>query len=438
MKDLTQQLQTFIIRHSLIPNADLPVIVGLSGGADSVALLHLLVSLQYRCIPAHCNFRLRGDESDRDEQFSVEVAKSMGLVAETIHFDTTTYAQEHKLSIEMAARELRYNWFEQLRQKYGAGAIAVGHHLGDSIETVLLNLIRGTGLKGLTGIKVKNGFVIRPLLEITKEEITEYLSSCSLSYITDSSNLTNDYTRNKIRNQLIPVMQSINPSLYASFTNTLHHLNDSYSYQQQCLEDLKAELLHHRGENTVLSIPAIQQLRHKEFVLYEILSGYNFNSTQIDNILQSLDGISGKQFFAPEYMVLKDRDQLLISPRKSDSGTTMPVISYITYPRTPDTCILNRNDIVQLDADRIQFPLQLRHWQPGDRFFPLGLNKPKKVSDFLIDTKTDRNQKKHTFVLTTLTDGKETIVWLAGYRIDHRFRITDTTTTIVEISLSEI
>lgn len=437
MKDLVQHIKKYISDNNLIPDPTQPVIVGLSGGADSVALVHLLVTLGYNCIPAHCNFKLRGEESQRDEQFAREFARSMNLEFETIQFNTTEYAQEKKISIEMAARELRYQWFETIRKKHRAGCIAVGHQLGDTIETVLLNLIRGTGLKGLTGIKPKNDKIIRPLLEITREELIDYLNIHSLSYINDSSNSSNEYTRNKIRNQLIPVIQSINPSFQTTFQNTIQNLNNSYLFQQQTIEKIKQELVRTKGDHVYISLPALKSGGREQTVLYEILSEYNFNSTQLKNILQATDGISGKQFLAPGYCLIKDRNQLIISPRNDKSHLPLPEIIHTTYKRTIHTNITDDPSIVQLDADRVQFPLTLRQWKPGDYFYPLGLNRRKKISDFLIDLKIDRIQKNSTFVLTTNIEGKEQIIWVVGLRIDHRFRITDTTTTIVEIQLNE-
>lgn len=434
MKELELQIKEYIEQQHLISDPGLPLVVGLSGGADSVALLHILVKLGYQCIPAHCNFQLRDEESERDERFTFELAHSMGLDIKFIRFDTHEYARAHKLSIEMAARELRYQWFEEIRSKYGASCIAVGHHADDNLETVLLNLIRGTGLKGLTGMQAKNGNIIRPLLKVTREEVVEYLTTHSVDYVNDSTNFENEFTRNKIRNQLIPAMQTINPSLQFTFRNTLQHLTDSYQFQQQQVQKLKDELVKSDGESVRISIPQLMDMPDRHFILYEVLSEYNFNSTQVSDIVASLNGISGKQFYAPGFNLIKDRNDLIIHPASTTTCKPVPEIKHTIYARSNTQLIKNNPFTIQVDADQLVMPLHVRKWKKGDYFYPLGLNKRKKVSDFLIDLKIDRATKQKIHVLTCLYKGEEAIVWVVGYRIDHRFRISDTTLSIAEIS----
>jgi tRNA(Ile)-lysidine synthase len=435
MNDFKTRIQTFLNKNRLIHDASLPLIVGLSGGADSVALLHVLVKLGYTCIPAHCNFKLRADESERDEQFSVAFAGSLGLKTETISFDTTGYAGEHKLSVEMAARELRYRWFEELRQHYRAGHIAVGHHADDNIETALFNLIRGTGLKGLTGIPVSNGSVIRPLLGVDRNNIQEYLQHEGLTSIVDSSNESQVYTRNKIRNQLIPLIQSINPSFRNSFKDTLHYLNSGYGFLQKKIDEIRQEVISTNKEQNIFSIEKFSDAGGDDFLLYELLKDYNFNSTQVKKILASLNGISGKLFYSPTHSLLKDRNKLIIQPLKATETNPGPEIICTTFTPTTNFMLSSDPHIAQLDAGKIQFPLRIRPWQAGDYFYPLGLNRKKKISDLLIDLKMDRNKKQVVYVVTTLIDGVENIVWVAGIRIDHRFRVTKSTSTIARISL---
>lgn len=437
MKDLVQQVREYIKNNQLINDLSQQVVVGLSGGADSVALLHILVQSGYSCIPAHCNFQLRGEESERDERFALEYARSLGLNPESIRFNTTRYARDNKLSIEMAARELRYKWFEELRIRHHAEWIAVGHHADDNIETILLNLIRGTGLKGLTGMQAKNGKVIRPLLEFDRIDITNYLKTNSLQFVDDSTNTSSDYTRNKLRHELIPVMRSINPSLNDSFRNTLHNLNDSFRFQQDSLLKIKNNCCRQEGETLRIAIAELTASEHKEFILYEILQEYQFNSTQVHDIIQALNGISGKLFFSPHFQLLKDRNELIVSRREPPYNNSLPEINCSIYNRENTMQIISDPAIIQLDADLLHFPLKLRFWKTGDVFYPLGLNRRKKVSDFLIDLKIDRTTKQQIKVVTTLVEEKEEIVWIAGLRIDHRFRITDRTKTIAQIQLKE-
>lgn len=435
MSDFRATIQTYIENNNLIPDISRPVIVGLSGGADSVALLNVLVDLGYICIPAHCNFQLRGEESERDEQFAVEYARSLGLKAETIRFDTTNYSLQQRISIEMAARELRYQWFEKLRIIHNACHIAVGHHADDTVETVLLNLIRGTGLKGLTGIKAANGFVIRPLLGVNREIILEYLRQKGLSFIEDSTNASNIYTRNKIRNQLIPLIQTINPAFTVNFPDTINNLNSGYQFLQSKIDELRSKLVQPTNTLISLSIKSFLQLGGDEYLLFELLKEYNFNKSQVKAIFASLDGISGKQFFSPTHSLLKDRDKLLIEQSESLNSTMLVEINYINISPEESFSISTNPRIAHLDADKLTFPLKVRTWKPGDYFYPLGMNRKKKISDLLIDRKIDRISKQSVYVVTTQTDNSEKIVWVAGIRIDHRFRVTKNTKVVAEIRL---
>ena len=284
------------------------VLVTLSGGADSVALLRLLLSMGYTCEAAHCNFHLRDKESDRDEAFVRRLCHESGVLLHIEHFDTTQYAAKKHISIEMAARELRYEWFETLRRQREASVIATAHHKDDSVETVLLNLIRGTGINGLLGIRPRNGNIVRPLLCLSREEIIAYLQYIDQDYVTDSTNLLDEYTRNKIRLNLLPLMKEINPSVKESIIRTTNYLNDAATLYNQSIGEARKRILTPEG----IRIEALLQEPVPEAILFEVLHPLGFNTTQIDNIRQTLDGQPGKTFLGKGWRVIKDRDLLLI------------------------------------------------------------------------------------------------------------------------------
>ena len=297
-----KKIAQYIDQEKLFTRED-KILVTLSGGADSVALLRLLLDMGYTCEAAHCNFHLRGDESVRDEMFVRELCLQLEVPLHVQHFQTTEEAEKRHISIEMAARELRYAWFEQLRLQQGADVIAVAHHKDDSVETLLLNLIRGTGINGLLGIRPKNGNIVRPLLCLDRKEITEYLQEIGQSYVTDSTNLQDEYTRNKIRLNLLPLMQEINPSVKESLLRTAEHLNDAALLYKKGIEEGKQKVQTEQG----ILISVLLQESAPETLLFEILSPLGFNSAQIKDIFTSLNGQPGKIFLSGEWRVIKDR-----------------------------------------------------------------------------------------------------------------------------------
>ena len=310
-----KKIAQYIDQEKLFTRED-KILVTLSGGADSVALLRLLLDMGYTCEAAHCNFHLRGDESVRDEMFVRELCLQLVVPLHVQHFQTMEEAEKRHISIEMAARELRYAWFEQLRLQQGADVIAVAHHKDDSVETLLLNLIRGTGINGLLGIRPKNGNIVRPLLCLDRKEITEYLQEIGQSYVTDSTNLQDEYTRNKIRLNLLPLMQEINPSVKESLLRTSEHLNDAALLYKKGIEEGKQKVQTEQG----ILISALLQEPAPETLLFEILSPLGFNSAQIKDIFTSLNGQPGKIFLSREWRVIKDRELLLIEPVYSEDA----------------------------------------------------------------------------------------------------------------------
>ena len=411
-----RDVEKFIDQKSLFERCD-KVLVALSGGADSVALLRVLHALGYQCECAHCNFHLRGEESNRDETFVQQLCQKFDIPLHVTHFDTTDYARTHRISIEMAARELRYQWFETLRQSIGAKVIAVAHHRDDSVETFLSNLIRGTGINGLKGIAPKNGYVVRPLLQESRENILDYLQHLNQDYVTDSTNLQDEYMRNKIRLNLLPLMQELNPSISESIAATAERLADAALIYNKEREMAIQKVM--KGEK-VISISALLDETAPSSLLFELLHPYGFNSSQIKDIYQSLFGQSGRRFHSSQWEVLRDRDSLILhSFSGEETDHVPPTLTYETVDITPEFIILRDKHIACLDADKVTLPLTVRKWQVGDKFTPLGMKGKKNVSDYLTDRKFTLFQKEHQYVACQ----GDKIVWLIGERIDNAYRI---------------
>ena len=411
-----RDVEKFIDQKSLFERCD-KVLVALSGGADSVALLRVLDALGYQCECAHCNFHLRGEESNRDEAFVQQLCQKFDIPLHVTHFDTTDYAHTKRISIEMAARELRYQWFETLRQSIGASVIAVAHHRDDSVETFLLNLIRGTGINGLKGIAPKNGYVVRPLLQESRENILDYLQHLNQDYVTDSTNLQDEYMRNKIRLNLLPLMKELNPSVSESIAATTERLADAALIYNKEREMAIQRVM--KGEK-VISITALLDETAPSSLLYELIHPYGFNSSQIKDIYQSLFGQSGRRFHSSQWEVLRDRDSLILhSFSGEETDHVPPTLTYETVDITPEFIILRDKHIACLDADKVTLPLTVRKWQVGDKFTPLGMKGKKNVSDYLTDRKFTLFQKGHQYVACQ----GDKIVWLIGERIDNAYRI---------------
>ncbi len=439
---MLSKIQNYIKEQNLLSSSD-RLIVGLSGGADSVVLLYILHQLGYHCIAAHCNFHLRKEESNRDAQFAESYAHSLNITFEKIDFETELYASGKKISIEMAARELRYEWFEKLRENHNAKAIVTAHHQDDSVETFLLNLIRGTGIKGLTGIKPQAGFVARPLLCLSKEEILQYAEKENLVFITDSSNLKDQYTRNKIRLNILPEIKKINPSVCNTILNVMNNLREVESVYNNEINKEK-EKVFNREKNRI-SISLLRSFIEPGTLLFEILKPFEFNSTVVGEIMESIDSQSGKEFYSKSFKVIKDREFLLIVPRypesegnnyyeikKEDISLFQPFQLQIRYiKKTPDFKFINDKNIAYFDAQLLEFPLTFRHWKNGDKFVPFGMNNYKKLSDFFNDKKKDIFQKDKIWLLCCRND----IIWVIGERSDNRYRVTQTTENICEIKI---
>ena len=437
---MLRQVQTYIKKKNLLC-LDEPVIVGISGGADSVALLHILVQLNYSCIAAHCNFHLRGDESDRDEVFARQMATSLHIPYYKKDFNTIGYAELKRISIEMAARELRYQWFEELRITHHAQAVAVAHHQDDSVETVLLNLIRGTGIRGLSGIRPKRDSLIRPFLETTRQEIVDWLNQQNIAYRTDSSNLSDEYTRNYIRLHILPMMETLNPSVKEAIARTAGHLSDSEAIYADYIEKERQQLMDDRQR---ISISGLMQSVAPQTILYELLNPFGFTRLLSESVYHALSGESGKIFYASSsgYQLVKDRDFLLLTttqPKEStvysihanDSIETPIHLKTQTSDKSPDFRIEKNKLVATLDYDKLTFPLTLRTWREGDWFVPFGMKGRKKLSDYFSDHKFDRNRKDQTWLLCNGQD----IIWIVGEQLDDRYKIDQSTIKLLTARL---
>lgn len=440
---MQQKVQSYIERQQLLtPKAR--VIVGVSGGTDSVVLLHILHALGYECVVAHCNFHLRMEESNRDEEFVRALSKTMKLPFYNIDFDTVSYADRHGISIEMAARDLRYEWFHDLLKKLDAEAIAVAHHADDSIETMLMNLVRGTGLRGLSGIRPRNKKVIRPLLCCNRQELENYLIRYDLEHVEDSTNASVDYQRNKFRNEVLPLLEEINPSLRQTLYESLKRFEGTTAIYAQAIDAIREKIAETTDGLTKLNIDIIKQQVHIPTVMYEILHPFGFSGATIEQVTENLDAVSGKTFYSDTHRLIKDRKYLIISPKDDDTVDEY----YITQPDavidqpfglelktlklTSDFSISRSAKRVHIDASKLAFPLQLRRWREGDVFYPFGMKQRKKVSDFFIDNKLSLLEKEQSWLLVSGND----IVWIVGQRLDDRFRITAETTEVVELSIN--
>lgn len=431
-------IQQYISEYQLLEEGA-KVIVGVSGGADSVALLDMLHSLKYECVVAHCNFHLRGEESNRDAFFVEALCQKYNLKYERIDFDTEAYAEINAVSIEMAARELRYNWFEQLRVIHLADRIAVAHHRDDSVETILLNLVRGTGIRGLTGISPQNEYVVRPLLCVSRQDILDYLDARKLSYVDDSTNNEDLYTRNKIRLNIIPLLETINPSAKEAIIRTAGHLSQVETIYRFYIEQAKSDIF----RNNEIDIRKLVQYIEPEAVLFEILAPYKFNSATIRQIFESLISQPGKVFYSETYKLVRDRESFILKKRNNLSVESFMIHqddSFISYPlkmnietvRKDGPFEIEKNkDILYIDKDKIKYPLTIRRWHQGDWFIPFGMKGKKKISDYFTDQKYSLFDKEEAWLLCSGDD----IIWIIGERSDERFKVSSTTSDVLKIQL---
>ena len=433
------KVERYIEKYKLLKSSEL-YLVALSGGADSVALLLLLKNAHFNVHAAHCNFHLRGEESDRDEAFCVELCKGLGVELHRAHFDTREYAELHKVSIEMAARELRYKWFEQLRQDIGAAGICVAHHRDDSVETVLLNLVRGTGLRGLTGIQPRNGNILRPLLCVSRAEIEAFLAEKGQKYVTDSTNLEADVQRNIVRLEVLPLLRNLNPAVAENIQRTAENLAEA----QQVLNVAIVRF----NDSNVLNLSDVEKSGSSEYLAFEWLKKYGFNGEQVRQIL---DAETGKIISSMTgYDVLKDRGRLIVEPALEPfkpmripeegpyvmGGSDAEFVGKNTENKTlrvrkMPVYVSKDPHIATLDATKVSFPLTVRRVEEGDWMQPYGMKGRKLLSDLMTDLKMTVFEKRRQLVVV---DSQGVIVWAIGLRIADFVAVSDATTTVVEVA----
>lgn len=439
------QVHENICRYNLL-NDSQSVIVALSGGADSVALLSVLVSLGYRCVAAHCNFHLRGDESNRDESHAVALAQQMGLKCEVTHFDVSAYESQYGVSTEMACRELRYEWFEQLRQKYDAQAIAVAHHRDDDVETMFLNLLRGSGIAGAAGMKWKNGYVVRPMLNLSRMNIEEYINSKGLSYVIDSTNLENEYKRNRLRNEVLPVLNKYFPGADEMLAKSLGHLKEHRAIYCNAIDEA---IMRYKQDDVIKLSELIAEYVSPTTLLFEILNPLGFNISQVENIIKAVDD-TGRKFYASQWIAVVNRGDLLLTPNDAFSrAEEVFVIDLRELKREKRTLDLSHLPLklrvnlitldefspvkdgteIYLDANALDLSskLVLRRWREGDRIAPFGMKGTKKISDIFSDAKLSLAQKNDMWIL----EHNGSILWVVGLRASRHFAINDATTHIL-------
>ena len=407
-------------------------LVALSGGADSVALLLMMREAGYRTEAVHCNFHLRGAESDRDEAFVVALCENLGVVLHRVHFDTESYARLHKLSIETAARELRYGYFDRLRHDVGAEAVAVAHHLDDQAETVLMNLVRGTGIRGLGGMRPRNGHIVRPLLDVSRQEIEHWLSLRHQPYVTDSTNLGDEAMRNRFRHHVIPLLLSLNPSAVENISRMAAHMQSVESIYEGAVEEARRRVTTVSGDRLSIDIARLKAERGWSVLLYEIVRPYGFSPSQCEQLSSLADAPSGRLLASATHQLVVDRRCLLLVPlaeplrpcRIPEPGIYCLSDGRRLSVRLVDVdasfAVSRVRDAATLDASSVRFPLTLRPVSPGDRFVPYGMTGSKLVSDYLTDRRIPLPDKRSQLVLE---DASDRIVWLVNERTDNRFRI---------------
>ena len=442
---MLKKIAHFIAQQKLLEK-DKKYIVAISGGADSVCLLLVLKKLGYNIESAHCNFKLRGTEADRDEQFCIELCKKHDIKIHLAHFDTNFYAITHRISIEMAARELRYSYFENLRKDICADAVCVAHHQNDCAETVLLNLIRGTGIQGLTGIQPKRDGIIRPLLCVCRDEIECFLKEEGQEYMTDSTNLDDLYIRNKIRLNIIPMMEKINPAAVQNIMKTAIRINEANKVFDHSIEEASSRVAELSDDALVIDIMKLKEELSTEYTLFNILKNYGFNPDQIEAIDVNIDAPTGTKYLSDTYQLLFDRGKIIVTKiEKNAISLKIPEtgnyvigedkVLKIDAKTVDDTFAISKvSDIATLDANKVRFPLLLRNIKNGDRFVPFGMKGSKLVSDYLTDKHYSLNDKQKKLVVED-TEGR--IIWLVGERTDNRFRIDADTKKALTITLSD-
>ena len=441
--NLIFRFNEFIKKNNLFSEKD-KLLLAVSGGVDSVVLCELCKQSGYDFAIAHCNFQLRGKDSDRDEKFVRGLAAKYNVMFHGIKFDTKAIASERKISTQEAARDLRYNWFEETRESSGYKYILTAHHGDDNIETVLMNFFRGTGISGIRGIESKHGFIVRPLLFARRAELEDFLEKNKLDYVSDITNEQDDYTRNYFRNKVIPFIQKSFPEVNENILANITRFKETELLYRKAIQMHKKKLLEFKGKEIHIPVLKLKKTEPLHSIVYEIIRDYGFSSAQVNEIINLLESESGKYVQSLSHRIIKNRNWLIIAPNQSTEAEIVIIERTGNWPfaeghlkielvPAPTSNIKASNDFASLDAAEIQFPLLLRKWKPGDYFYPLGMKKKKKLSRFFIDQKFSKTDKEKVWVI----EMNKKIAWIAGHRIDDRFKITDKTKSILTLNFTQ-
>lgn len=443
---MLKAFKEFITKESLFTNND-KILLAVSAGMDSVVMCELFYRGKYNFGIAHGNFQLRSEESNQDESFVRDLASEYKVPFYCKKFATQQYADQNSVSIQMAARTLRYDWFNTVLKEEGFDYVATAHHLDDQIETFFINMLRGTGISGFHGILPKQNKKIHPLLFVYRKDIEKYIFDNNMKFREDSSNKELKYVRNKIRHNLIPVLKDINPNYNSILNQNIKRIRESeYIYREQ-IDNIRSRIIKHEGKTVVIDIAEIKKLHPLKSYLFELIAPYRFNFSTVEDIISKLDDISGKEFLSKTHRLIKDRNRLIIVEKEKTTTVQHQAKEYYIQENTSsidhpivlkfNKLTFNRNleiyteqHYANLDFDKLNFPLRIEKWEKGDYFYPLGMNKRKKLSDFFIDNKLTLIEKENTWLLCS---GKN-IVWIIGHRIDHRYRVTNKTKMVYQIT----
>jgi tRNA(Ile)-lysidine synthase len=440
---MLKNLKNYIVAEELLAS-DSRLVLAVSGGCDSMVMLDLFRQIEHDFVVAHCNFNLRGAESDSDEVFLRDYCGEHGLELYIKTFETREFALQEGISIEMAARELRYRWFYELLDSLKYDFLLTAHHQDDLVETMLINLSRGTGIRGLSGIHPKKGRLVRPLLFASRKQIREYAQTNQVPFHEDSSNKELVHQRNLVRHQIIPLLEQINPAFKSNAAKTASILKQTEQVYQAKIDEEKANLMCREGINLHLNIAYLQQSSFAESLLFEVLHPFGFNADQVFEISQLLQAEAGKIFYSETHRLVKDREVFILTPRAEDQQERFYIekdclsiavpfeVQFSKLKKDEQFQFSREKNIADLDFDKLDFPLMLKKWEQGEYFQPLGMTGFKKLSDFFIDEKFSIPQKEDAWIL--YSGGK--VVWIVGHRIDNRFKINKNTDAVYRIRFS--